>query len=301
MSGIRLEIRPDDEIARGAIANFDPQSLCHALVKDGQAEIFTDFRQNGDGLTQILVIDKGLSEAGTGALAQRLLDIETYRTLALLGLPLAQTLSPEIRRIEDGLTALTHAMKTEAREKADSMLAEMTRLAAELEANAALSLYRFGASRAYYGIVQERIRALGETAKPGFETLGTFLEKRLAPAMRTCLSVEERQANLSRKLYRATALIRSWIDVELERQNSVLLATMNRRAELQLRLQQTVEGLSVAAISYYIVGLFGYLIKGLPHDVLPVDAAVVTGFFVPVAVAGVWWTVRRIRLSHHDE
>lgn len=299
ISGIRLEIRADDETARGAVANFDPRSLCYSEVKDGRAEIFTDFRQNGDGLTQILVIDKGLSQAGTGALAQRLLDIETYRTLALLGLPLAQTLSPEIRRIEDGLTALTHAMKADAREKADSMLTEMTRLAAELEANAALSLYRFGASRAYYGIVQERIRALGETAQPGFETLGTFLEKRLAPAMRTCLSVEERQANLSRKLSRATALIRSWIDVELERQNSVLLATMNRRAELQLRLQQTVEGLSVAAISYYVVGLFGYLVKGFPHEILP-DTAVVTGSFVPVAVIIVWWTVRRIRLRHHE-
>lgn len=300
ISGIRLEIRPDDEAARAAIAQFEPQSLCHSIVKDGQAEIFTDFRQNGDGLTQILVIDKGMTQAGTGALVQRVLDIETYRTLAMLGLPLAQTLSPEIRRIEDGLTGLTHDMRTEARSKADRMLAEVTRLAAELEANAALSLYRFGASRAYYGIVQERIKALGETSVPGFETLGSFLEKRLAPAMRTCQSIEERQANLSRKLARATSLIRSWIDVELERQNSDLLNTMNKRAEMQLRLQQTVEGLSVAAISYYVVGLFGYLIKAIPHEDLPLDPVIATGLFVPIAVAGVWWTVRRIRLSHGE-
>ena len=299
ISGIRLEIRDDNEAARAAIVNFDPQSLCHAIVKDGQAEIYTDFRQNGDGLTQILVIDKGMTQAGTGALIQRLLDIETYRTLAMLGLPLAQTLSPEIRRIEDGLTRLTRDMRSRAGEKADEILSEVTHLAAELEANAALSLYRFGASRAYYGIVQERIRSLGEVAVAGYETLGSFLEKRLAPAMRTCQSVEERQANLSRKLSRATGLIRSWIDVELERQNSDLLATMNKRAELQLRLQQTVEGLSVAAISYYVVGLFGYFVKGLPHEALPVDPAIITAVFVPLAVAAVWWTVRRIRKSHH--
>jgi uncharacterized membrane-anchored protein len=116
--------------------------------------------------------------------------------------------------------------------------------------------------------------------------------------MRTCQSVEERQANLSRKLTRANSLVRSWIDVELERQNGALLSAMNRRAELQLRLQQTVEGLSVAAISYYIVGLFGYVAKAISHDLLPIDAGVLTGLFVPVAVAAVWLTVRRIRKKH---
>ncbi len=300
ISGIRLEIHPDSAQARAASETFDKASLCHSIVKGGQAEVFTDFRQNGDGLTPILVIDKGLTEAGTGALVQRLLDIETYRTLAMLGLPLAQNLSPDMRRIEDGLTSVTQNMKSKAAEKADDMLGEITRLAAELEASAALSLYRFGASRAYYGIVKERVAALDEVSVSGFETLGSFLEKRLAPAMRTCKSVEERQANLSRKLSRATGLIRSWIDVELERQNSTLLTTMNRRAEMQLRLQQTVEGLSVAAISYYVVGLFGYLVKGLPHGLLPIDASIATGLFVPVAVLGVWWTVRRIR-RHHGE
>jgi uncharacterized membrane-anchored protein len=130
--------------------------------------------------------------------------------------------------------------------------------------------------------------------------MATFLERRLAPAMRTCQSVEERQANLSRKLYRATALVRSWIDVELERQNTVLLNNMNKRAAMQLRLQQTVEGLSVAAISYYVVGLIGYLIKAVTHDLLPVDPAVVTGASVPVAVLGVWWVVRNIRKRHAD-
>jgi len=298
ISGIRLEIRPDGPDIEPAIAAFDPASLCYSQVKDGQALIYTDFRQNGDGLTQILVVDRGLTQLGTGALVQRLLEIETYRTLAMLGLPLAQTLSPEIRRIEDGLTAVTQKMKSEAREEADRMLSEITRMAADLEANAALALYRFGASRAYYGIVQERIKTLAETAIPGFETLGAFLERRLAPAMRTCQSVEERQANLSRKLTRANGLVRSWIDVELERQNGALLAAMNRRAEMQLRLQQTVEGLSVAAISYYVVGLFGYLAKALSHDLVPIDPAITTGFFVPVAVLGVWYIVRRIRKGH---
>ena len=300
MSGIRLEIRPDGAEARAALKTFDPASLCHSEVKSGSATILTDFRQDGDGLTRILIIDRGLTEAGTGALVQRLLDIETYRTLAMLGLPLAQSLSPEIRRIEDGLTAVTQRMKAHAREEADTMLGEITRLAAELEANAALSLYRFGASRAYDDIVRERVKMLDETPVPGFETLGSFLQRRLAPAMRTCQSVEERQANLSRKLSRATGLVRSWIDVELERQNSVLLTSMDRRANLQLRLQQTVEGLSVAAISYYVVGLFGYLAKWLETEGFPVKSSTLTGLSVPVVILGIWWTVRRIRHHHRD-
>lgn len=298
ISGIRLEIRPDGPEAQAAFSCFDPASLCYSELKNGQATVLTDFRQDGNGLTQILLIDRDLTEAGRGAVVQRLLDIETYRTLAMLGLPLAQTLSPEMRRIEDGLTAVTQRMKANPREEADEVLAQITRLAAELEANAALSLYRFGASRAYDDIVRERVRALDESPVSGYETLGSFLEKRLAPAMRTCQSVEERQANLSRKLSRATGLVRSWIDVEMERQNADLLATMNRRAEMQLRLQQTVEGLSVAAISYYVVGLIGYLAKAVPHELLPVDSAVVTGLSVPFAVLGVWWVVRRIRKHH---
>ena len=301
ISGIRLEIRPDTMETREAIATFDPTSLCYSEIKNGQAIIVTDFRQNGDGLTPILVIDRGMTEAGRGALVQRLLDIETYRTLAMMGLPLAQSLSPDIRRIEDGLTGITNAMKQHARDKADELLTEITRLAAELEANAALSLYRFGASRAYYGIVQERIRTLAETAVPGYETLGFFLERRLAPAMRTCQSVEERQANLSRKLARATALLRSWIDVELEQLNTTLLNSMDRRAKLQLRLQQTVEGLSVAGISYYVIGLFGYVAKALHEFGLAIKPETLTGIAGPFVNAGKGVMVGAIRNRHAEE
>ncbi|OCW57787.1 DUF3422 family protein [Hoeflea olei] len=301
ISGIRLEVRPDGPETQAAIQSFDPTSLCVSELKGGQAMVATDFRQDGDGLTRILLIDKGMSDARRGTVVQRLLDIETYRTLAALGLSLARSLSPEMRRIEDNLSKITQEMKTGARDNADSLLSEITSLAAELEANAAASLYRFGASRAYYTIVRERIAALAESSQPGVETIGSFLEKRLAPALRTCVSIEERQANLSRKLSRATSLLRSWIDVELERQNSALLSSMNRRVKLQLRMQQTVEGLSVAAISYYIVGLFSYLAKPLDSLGLPIKSGFAIGLFVPVAIGVTWMTVRSIRKAHDIE
>ncbi|MEP9385906.1 DUF3422 family protein [Mesorhizobium sp. KR9-304] len=295
ISGIRLEIRewtPENEKLIGA---FDPTSLCYSVVETGKAAIVTDFRQDGDGLTRILILDRGLTAQRTGALCQRLMDIETYRTLALLGLPLAQSLSGRVRRIEDRLATLTTEMKAADSRNSQTLLAELTELAAELEADAAASLYRFGASRAYDGIVLERLDALDEEVVPGHDTWGGFLQRRLAPAMRTCRSVEERQANLSRKLTRATQLLRTWVDVEVEKQNRGLLASMNNRAKLQLRLQQTVEGLSVAAVSYYVVGLIGYLAKGTSVFGKAIAPELVTAGSVPFAIVTVWWLVRKAR------
>jgi uncharacterized membrane-anchored protein len=299
ISGVRLEIRkasPENEVL---VTGFDPFSLCYSVVERGLAAVATDFRPDGNGLTRILVLDRGLSPSRAGALSQRLIDIETYRTLAVLGLPIAHALSSRVRRTEDRLMEITRQMKGADRRDNRVLLGELTELAAELEADAASSLYRFGASKAYDGIVTERLEALEEVPVAGYETWEGFLKRRLAPAIRTCRSVEERQANLSGKLTRATTLLRTWIDVEVEQQNRDVLASMNNRARLQLRLQETVEGLSVAAVSYYVVGLISYLAKGskslASYGITP---EAVTAVSVPVAVLLVWWGLRRVRRSH---
>jgi uncharacterized membrane-anchored protein len=178
------------------------------------------------------------------------------------------------------------------------LLDDLTALAAELEAGAAASLFRFGASRAYSEIVDLRLATIGERKVGGLPTWSSFLARRMAPAMRTCATMEERQANLSRKLARAAQLLRTRVDLELEAQNRDLLRSMNERTRLQLRLQATVEGLSVAAISYYVVGLFGYVVKGAHERGVPVDPTVATAAFVPVAILAIWWVVRRIRRRH---
>ncbi|HBP5008947.1 MULTISPECIES: DUF3422 family protein [Pseudomonadaceae] len=302
ISGIRLNVLPWTEAAEQEIERFDPVSLCYSVVENGAAAIVTDFRQDADGLTNILILDRDLTQARAGALAQRLLEIETYRTLALLALPLTRSLTVDLRRMESQLAAITDEMRTGkgARRDNDVLLAELTSLGAELEAGVAANLYRFGASRAYYEIVEERLDALAEESVAGYCTWRDFLHRRIAPAMRTCQSVKERQTKLSDKLTRAIALLRSWIDVELERQNRDLLESMNNRAKLQLRLQQTVEGLSVAAISYYVVSLLAYLLKGIPgvHD--KVAPELVIAGLVPVVILAIWWTVRRIRHAHGD-
>jgi uncharacterized membrane-anchored protein len=278
---------------------FDRASLAMAETADGAALIATDFQCDPAGFVRILVVDRGLGPDRAGALTQRVLEIETYRTLGLLGLPEAQRLAPSIGRIERRLAEVTEELRHSQGLTANQrLLDELTALAAELEAGAAASGFRFGASRAYAEIVQLRLQTIGETPVAGFPTWSSFLARRMAPAMRTCATLEQRQANLSTKLARTANLLRTRVDVELEQQNRNLLRSMNERTRMQLRLQATVEGLSVAAISYYVVALFGYVVKALAEAGLPIEPSYATAAFVPVAVLAIWLVVRRIRRRH---
>ncbi len=288
-------------------ALFDPASLARSDVNDGAGEIATDFKADPAGFVRVLIRDRGLGADGAGALVQRVLETETYRLLALLGLPEAQRLSPEIARIEGQLARLTGAMRrSEGLAANNRMLDELVGLSAELEAGATASLFRFGASRAYQEIVRLRLATIRENPVPGFPTWQQFLDRRMAPAMRTCATVEERQANISAKLARAADLLRTRVDVEVEQQNRDLLASMNERTRLQLRLQRTVEGLSVAAISYYVASLVHLTAEGIHQGGLDarlgftLDPGAITALAVPVAVLMVWWMVRRIRNAHGD-
>jgi len=295
---VDLHLVADAKITPEAL--FDRASLAAAENSDATALYATDFQSDPAGFIRILIVDRGLGSERAGALTQRVLEIETYRTLALLGLPEAQRLAPSVRRVETRLAEVTAASEaTQGLEANQRLLDELTTLAAELEAGAAASQFRFGASRAYDQIVHLRLETIGERKMGGLPTWSSFLARRMAPAMRTCATLEERQAKLADKLARAANLLRTRVDVELQQQNRDVLRSMNERTRLQLMLQATVEGLSVAAISYYVVGLFGYLVKGA-HDsgFVRVDPSLLTGAFVPVAILLVWWIVRRIRKRH---
>jgi uncharacterized membrane-anchored protein len=294
---IDLHLIADAKIAPERL--FDRASLAAAENSDGTALYATDFQSDPAGFVRILIADRGLGPERAGALTQRVLEIETYRTLALLGLPEAQRLAPSVRRVEMRLAEVTAATRgAQGLEANQHLLDELTALAAELEAGAAASQFRFGASRAYDQILHLRLQTIGERKSGGLPTWTSFLARRMAPAMRTCATLEERQASLAEKLARAANLLRTRVDVELEQQNRDVLRSMNERTRLQLMLQATVEGLSVAAISYYVVGLFGYLIKGVHDAGVPIDISLATALFVPLAVVMVWWVVRRVRRRH---
>lgn len=297
---VDLHLLADDPPRTAPERLFDNASLAVAENSDGAAVYATDFQPGPSGFVRILVTDRTMSPERAGALVQRLIELETYRTLALLGLPEAQRLAPSIAASERRLVEVTEQMRR-AGDLASNhrLLDELTALAAEVEAGAAASVFRFGASRAYEEIVGQRLQTIGERKVGGLPTWSSFLARRMKPALRTCVTTEARQSVLSVKLARAANLLRTRVDVELEQQNQELLKSMNARTRLQLRLQTTVEGLSVAAITYYVVGLFGYLVKAA-HDSgrLAVEPSVATAAFVPLAALTIWWTVRRIRRRH---
>jgi len=297
----RLDLLPST-ISTDWRKHYDPASLTEFNIERSSGTAATDFRTDGDGLVRYLVLNNDMTPVQCGSVVQRLLEIETYRTLALLGLFEATRQQPRISQFEAKLFELTHKMQENSGlDENRTLLDQLSSLAASLEASAAESAYRFGASRAYYEIVNARLAALEEQSVSGSLSLSAFLGRRLGPAMRTCQSIQDRQWDLSKKLARATTLLRTRVDVDLEQQNRSLLESMNRRARIQLRLQQTVEGLSVAAVSYYVVGLISYLAKAAKESGFPLpNPNLMTGLSVPLVVAAIWLTVRNIR-KHHAE
>lgn len=280
---------------------FDPASLVAFETEAGDARAATDFLAASDGFVRLLVLDRGMSPLRAGIFVQQLLELETYRTFCLLGLPEAQRLQPVVRRIEQTLGEITAEMtKTEGLTANKALLQRLMAVAGELEAGASQSRFRFGATRAYAEIVRARLASLRETPIGDHQTIAGFMDRRLMPAMRTCFSMQDRQADLSAKLMHAANLLRTRVDIDVEELNGDLLKGMSERTRLQLRLQQTVEGLSVAAISYYVAGLLGYLLETLPEDALPLDVKYVKAAMIVAVVAVITLIVLSIRRRHSE-
>lgn len=274
---------------------FDSEATVVCDVADGKARIISDFRLNADGYGRLLVLDRDLSGDEPSQLVQRVQELGNYRNMALLGLPLAQSLTPEVTALERRLAVLTQAVAERTSED-DALLDELTFLSAELARLMNRTRYRMTATRAYSQISVDRLAALHIGAVRGFQTLADFTERRLMPAVRTCESFSLRLEDLSQRAAWTSELLRTRIDTALSKQNRDLLTSMDRRATLQLRLQQTVEGLSVVAISYYLVGLVSYLVK--PFKQIAPEVAVAVA--VPVILMGVALSLRKMRRRLHD-
>jgi uncharacterized membrane-anchored protein len=212
--------------------------------------------------------------------------------MALLALPVAREQSKRIVGIERSLATLTAGIASGSGDD-ESLLHDLTGLAAEVESGLAASQFRFGACRAYHDLVTTRISELRERRLPGVQTIEEFMARRFTPAVATCASTSQRLHDLSERVAQACGLLSTRVDIAREKQNQMLLESMNRRAKLQLRLQQTVEGLSIAAIVYYVAGLIGYLSKGLKASGLRIDPDLVVGVAIPVVAALAVWVLRR--------
>lgn len=278
-------------------ALFDNNAVFAGDVSGGNATMWTDFRLHADRFGRVLIRVKDLGAEATGRLVQRVAEMETYRAMAMLAFPLARDARGPVARAEEELASIIAGLAdVEGTDAERRTLTDLSRLAAEAETVASGVAYRFAAARAYHAIVSNRMADLRETRLAGYQRATTFVTNRLEPAMETCENLARRLEVLAERIARASDLLRTRVDVALEAQNRDLLASMDRRAQLQLRLQETVEGLSVVAISYYLLSLVSYLAKGAKAAGLSaVDPFIVTAAaFLPV-VGLVWYGVRRVR------
>lgn len=271
---------------------FGSELLVGNRVGDGAATVVTDMR-SVEGVTRFLVFDHALNHRRAGRIVQRLIELDTYRMMALLSLPVASRRMSELGAEEAQLASLMDRFRA-ATDGDDRLLAELTDLAARVEHAMANHGSRFSATDAYRAIVDRRLTELREGLVPGLQPLSEFLDRRFRPAMDSCAAASARQAQLSERIARAAQLLQTRAEVERERQNQAVLASMDRRQGMQLRLQETVEGLSVTAMTYYGVGLASYLLKPLAKTV-GLSESLVTMLAVPVIGLIVLVGMRRVR------
>jgi uncharacterized membrane-anchored protein len=275
---------------------LNEETLVASTVADGYGEVYTDFAIHADGFSRMVLRAGSLAPRRLGRLVQRLLEIETYRMAALLGLPVAREAYAVLASAERELAELAEAIRSASRDAEPLLLDRLTKLAGQVESQHAATHSRFSASAAYFELVDTRIADIAESRLPGLQTIREFMDRRLTPARSTCAWATRRQDALSQRVSRISNLLRTRVEIEQQQSSQALLATMNNRQDLQLKLQSTVEGLSVAAITYYIVGLVSYLAKGATKLGWPLSAESTAAAAIPVVAFSVWWSLRRL---HH--
>jgi uncharacterized membrane-anchored protein len=275
---------------------FGHDEVACSKVHQGRSIVWSDFRIGADGFTRMLIHDGGVSPHRLGRLTRRLHEIETYRMMALLAYPVARALQPQLGTLERDLSTVVDNVTTENGAQDDAnLLQQLSRIARDVERISNQTSYRFAAAQAYASLVRKRIDELAEERVENFQRLGVFLERRFSPAMSTCSAVSNRIAGLAKRSERAGNLLRTRVDIALEAQNQQLLHSMEKRVRQQLMLQETVEGLSVAAISYYVIGIVDKLLTGAAIYLPGLDAKLVGLVLIPLIVAVVWYAVRRLR------
>ncbi|MEO1103590.1 MAG: DUF3422 domain-containing protein, partial [Pseudomonadota bacterium] len=291
--GISLLVALRAFVVKKPATPFDPLDIGGRL--SGGIEVSSSFRPGTDGYIDIQFATDDMGADQLGRRVQRVLEAETYRTMALIGLPLARRTGAELSALEDELSEITDAL-ADNKGSDQQILNRIQDLSAKTEAMRARTRYRFSASRAYAALVDERLDALDEEKMGERPTLSGFLRTRLAPAVRTIVSFEARQAELSASVGRALSLLRARVDVSLDEANQDILRSMNERQYRQLVLSEAVESLSVIAITYYLLGILRYPIQSLiALGWLPMSEILTLGLLAPLVALGVFSVLRYMR------
>lgn len=269
------------------------ETVVASTVAEGRASLYTDFALHADGFSRMLLLTDDIAPRRLGRLVQRLLEIETYRMAALLGLPAARDVSAVLATAERELADLAESIRTATRDDEPALLNRLTRLAGQIESQHAKTHSRLSASTAYFELVDKRIEDIAESRLAGMQTMREFMDRRLSPARSTCEWAARRQDALSQRVSRISNLLRTRVEIEQQQSSQDLLTAMNQRQAMQLKLQSTVEGLSVAAITYYIVGLISYAAKAGHEMGWPFSAESSAATAIPFVALLIWSLMRR--------
>ena len=296
LASVHLWVLPTQMQGSGSLVKhvLGEDTLVASTVADGHGEVYTDFAIHADGFSRMVLLAGSVTPRRLGRLVQQLLEIETYRMAALLGLPAAREAASVLAYAERELAGLADSIRVAARDDEPQLLDRLTRLAGQVESQYATTHSRFSASSAYFELVDKRIEDIAESRLAGMQTIGEFMNRRLTPARSTCQWATRRQDALSQRVSRMSNLLRTRVEIEQQQSSQALLGAMNHRQGLQLKLQSTVECLSVAAITYYIVGLVSYAAKAAEHAGWPLGAESTAALAIPVVALGVWWSLRRL-------
>ncbi len=307
MAAVDIVLRPaphTDDAAKHAPLFSGNTLVGSTILSTQKAQVWTDFQLDKEGFVCMLVTHEGMGSRQAGRVVQRLIDIDTYRMMAMLGIPRAKALSGPLRETESQLASLVERIAKagaptpetpEGFQTDEHLLTDVTAIAARVEEWISLHGLRFTASEAYTELVRRSLSELRETAIPGVQNLNEFMDRRFEPAMRTCRWTQRRLQALSDRVSRTTQILRTRIEFVNERQTQALLASMDRRAKLQLKLQQTVEGLSLVVLTYYAVGLIDHMTKGLNAAGVAAPSDVISAVAVPVIAGLLYIGVRRAR------
>jgi uncharacterized membrane-anchored protein len=282
---------------------FAGHAVSASFIAENNAEVWTSFKPGSDNFDRILMVNYELNGSQTGRSLRCLLEISSYRMMALLSFPLTKKLLPIIAAMEKKLANITIDLNhiKESNKSQTILLNKLSELSAKLENLIADNQYRFDASNAYFDLVLNRLDELKEQNISGVTTISDFLSRRLTPAIRTGSSIKKRMLNLSNRIEKSSDLLRTKISLGLEEQNQNLLKALNRRSYIQLRLHQLVESVSMIAISYYVIQMIGYMLV-LPTKWLDiVSKDLVIAFSVPIVITGVWYVLHKLKRKWREE
>lgn len=261
---------------------FDGNRLIGGKIAGGTGAAYSDFNIHTDGFSRLLIVNQCFAPGQAGRCLQRLLEIETYRMMALLALPTARALLPELPDADRQLVELTAALAEGKEHSDEALLDDLTQLAAVIENKVSATYARFNATRNYASLVGTRLEQLRESKIEGIPTFNEYFSRRLSPATSTCETVDQWLHQLTQRIANVNQLLLTRIDVRRKQQNQDILESMNRRSSMQLRLQQAVETLSIAAVTYAAASLLGLMLNGVKSLGVAINTELTVTLAVPI-------------------